>query len=72
MDKRSRTAYNTMYYQMNKEKAYKKYWEEGGRERCALKYRGLLKTEPVKKAEEAIEVVKTVPKYVPEIIVSFE
>jgi hypothetical protein len=73
MDTRCRTAENAIYYQNNyKEKAYKKYWEEGGREKAALRYRGLLKTEPVKKAEEVIEVVKTVQKYVKEIVISFD
>ena len=72
MDNKSRTAHNAMYYQNNKEKAYKKYWEGGGRERAALRYRGLLKTEPVKKAEEIVEAVKTIQKYVKEIVVSFD
>lgn len=73
MDTRCRTASAAIYYQNNyKEKAYKKYWEEGGRERAALRYKGLLKTEPAKKVEEVKETIKTVEKYVKEIILSFD
>ena len=69
---KNRSAQNAMYYQNNKEKAYKKYWEGGGREKAALRYRNLLKTAPVKNAEEVVEVVKTIQKYVPEIVLSFD